>query len=175
VPLDELSRAEWLSMLAVAGQDVDLVEGTIEQNIRMARDGATMAEVAAAAELAGLAETVSALPEGYRTWIGQEGLNLSGGQRQRLGLARAAVREPQLLVLDEAMSALDFGLAHRVQTAILRHFSGRTILLITHRLETVLCVDHVICMEDGVVKAEGRPTDLLSDLDGPFSRLIRQG
>jgi ABC-type multidrug transport system fused ATPase/permease subunit len=160
-------------MLAVAGQDIDLVEGTIEDNIRMACAAATEAEIRFAAELSGLREVIAAMPDGYDSWIGQEGLNLSGGQRQRIGLARAVVRNPQLLILDEAMSALDLGLERQVRDAIERHFAGRTILLITHRLEAVSFADHVICLDDGVVSEAGRTSDLLANPTGSLSRMIQ--
>jgi ABC-type multidrug transport system fused ATPase/permease subunit len=168
VPLNEISRLDWLGMLTVAGQDVELVEGTIAENIRMARNKATAPEIAGAGEVAGLAQMVAGLPEGYDTWIGQEGLNLSGGQRQRIGLARAVIRHPQLLILDEATSELDFDLEKQVRAAICRRFSDRTILLITHRLETLSSVDHVICIENGQVRGEGRASDVLpGTADGP--------
>jgi ABC-type multidrug transport system fused ATPase/permease subunit len=173
IPLDQISRADWLGMLAVAGQDIDLVEGTIEDNIRMACAAATEAEIRFAAELSGLREVIAAMPDGYDSWIGQEGLNLSGGQRQRIGLARAVVRNPQLLILDEAMSALDLGLERQVRDAIERHFAGRTILLITHRLEAVSFADHVICLDDGVVSEAGRTSDLLANPTGSLSRMIQ--
>lgn len=166
VPLNQILRSDWLAMLAVSGQDVELVEGTIADNIRMARNKATASEIAAAGEVAGLARMAASLPQGYDTWIGQEGLNLSGGQRQRIGLARAVIRDPQLLILDEATSELDFELEKRLRAAICKRFSGRTILLITHRLETLSFVDHVICIQDGLVRGEGRASDVLPSHSG---------
>ena len=163
VPLNEITRSDWLGMLAVAGQDIELVEGTIAENIRMARNEANLSEIVTAGKVAGLADMVAALPEGYDTWIGQEGLNLSGGQRQRIDLARAVIRDPRLLILDEATSELDFGLEKQVRKAICKQFSGRTILLITHRLETLSSVDHVVCIEDGSIRGEGRPADFPPD------------
>lgn len=172
VNLQEIRRSEWLGMLAVSGQDIDLIEGTLEDNILMARAEASDAEVAKAARITGLSEMIEALPDGYENWIGQQGLNLSGGQRQRLGLARAVLRDPQLLILDEAMSALDRGLEGDIRIALNRHFAGRTVLLITHRLETVLLADHVICIHQGRVQEEGSPGDLLSNPAGALSRLL---
>lgn len=155
VPLEDVRRTDWLRLLAVAGQDVELVEGTVIDNIRMADNDATDEDVVAASRVAGVAEFIESLPEGYRTWIGQQGLRFSGGQRQRLGLARAILRNPGFLMLDEAMSALDRELEGQLRGAIEDRFAGRTILMITHRLEAVLNADNVIRIEDGRVVAAG--------------------
>jgi ABC-type multidrug transport system fused ATPase/permease subunit len=151
VPLQDLRRTDWLGLLAVAGQDVDLIEGTVLDNIRMADAGATHERVLNAAQMAGVDEFVASLPEGYETWIGQQGHRFSGGQRQRLGLARALLRDPQLLILDEAMSALDSDLERRIRRAIDERFAGRTVLVISHRADTVRDADHVIHLHHGRV------------------------
>lgn len=151
VPLQELRRTDWLGLLAATGQDVDLVEGTVIDNIRMADAKATQDAVLDAARMAGVAEFVDSLPEGYETWIGQQGHRFSGGQRQRLGLARALLRDPQLLILDEAMSALDSDLERRIRHAIEERFAGRTVLIISHRAGTVRDADHVIHLRAGRV------------------------
>ena len=106
---------------------------------------------------------IEALPDGSFTWIGQQGMRFSGGQRQRLGLARAILRDPAFLILDEAMSALDKSLEDSVRHAIDRRFAGRTRLLITHRTETLSDVDHVICLDQGRVVAEGPPAEVLRE------------
>ena len=151
MPLDEVRRSDWLRLLAVAGQDVDLIEGTVIDNIRMADNDATEQQVVEASRIAGVAKFIEPLPEGYETWIGQQGLRFSGGQRQRLGLARAILRDPDFLMLDEAMSALDRDLERRIRGAIEERFVGRTILIITHRLETLHNAHHLIRIEDGRV------------------------
>ena len=151
--MEEVRRTEWLRLLAVAGQDVDLVEGNVIDNIRMADNDATEQEVIAASRIAGVSDFIEPLPEGYATWVGQQGLRFSGGQRQRLGLARAILRNPDFLMLDEAMNALDRELEGRIRRAIADRFAGRTILIITHRLESVLDVDNIIRIEDGIVVA----------------------
>jgi ABC-type multidrug transport system fused ATPase/permease subunit len=173
-PIEDVRRTDWLGMLAIAGQDVDLVEGTVIENVRMAKNDATEEEVLQALRVAGISELVEALPDKYDTWIGQHGLRFSGGQRQRLGLARAIVRNPRFLILDEAMSALDLTLEDSVRRAIQLHFKSRTLLLITHRLESVRDADHVVCIEDGRVCAEGPPSKVLANSDsvrsGSFAR-----
>ena len=151
LPMEEVRRTDWLKSLAVAGQDVDLIEGTVIDNIRMADLDAAESDVVAASRVAGVAEFIESLPEGYETWIGQQGLRFSGGQRQRIELARAVLRNPEFLLLDEAMSELDRELEQRIRGAIDDRFAGRTILIITHRVEPVLGADHVIHIEDGRV------------------------
>jgi ABC-type multidrug transport system fused ATPase/permease subunit len=170
-PLEEVRRADWLGMLAI---DVDLIEGTVIENVRMAKNDASEEEVLQALRLAGISELVEALPDKYDTWIGQHGLRFSGGQRQRLGLARAIVRKPRFLILDEAMSALDLTLEDSIRRAIQLHFKSGTLLLITHRLESVRDADHVVCIENGRVRAEGPLSKVLANQvsvrSGSFAR-----
>jgi ABC-type multidrug transport system fused ATPase/permease subunit len=174
VPLDAILYKQWLARVAVAGQDVDLIEGTVAENIRMARAEAGLDEIRSAAEAAGVLEIVARAADGFDTWIGQQGLNLSGGQRQRIGLARAILRDPDLLILDEATSALDREIEQRIRANLATRFAGRTILIITHRLETIRAVDHVVCLQDGRVIEEGAPTALLGQAGGTFHRLLTQ-
>ena len=150
-PLQDLRRTEWLGLLAVAGQDVDLIEGTVIDNIRMADAKASKDDVLDAARMAGVAEFVDSLPEGYETWIGQQGHRFSGGQRQRLGLARALLRKPQLLILDEAMNALDGELERRIRQVIAQRLPNSTVLIISHRADTVHSADHVVHLQGGRV------------------------
>ena len=157
VPLEQLSRPDWLSRTAVAGQDVELVEGTVAENIRMSRPEASDAEVRAAAELAGALDFIDALPEGFESWIGQQALNLSGGQRQRLGIARAVLRDPDLLILDEATNALDAALEDGIRAGLQKAFAGRTLVQETHREEAALAADHVVRIQGGRVVASGAP------------------
>jgi ABC-type multidrug transport system fused ATPase/permease subunit len=174
-PIEDIRRTDWLGLLAISGQDVDLVEGTVIDNVRMSRNDATEEEILHALRVAGISEVVEALPDKYETWIGQHGMRFSGGQRQRIGLARAIVRNPEFLILDEAMSALDRSLEESVKCAIQQQFKGRTLLLITHRLESVLDADHVVCLEAGRVCAEGPLGELLADSGSVFARNLRVG
>jgi ABC-type multidrug transport system fused ATPase/permease subunit len=161
VHLGDIRRGEWLPELAVAGQDIDLFEGTVRDNVTMARADADEAALTEAYALSGLTDVLAGLEYGDACWVGQQGLNLSGGQRQRVGIARAILRDPGLLILDEATSALDAELEGRIRGALEQRFAGRTILIITHRLETVRNVDHVVCLSEGKVVAEGSPADLI--------------
>jgi subfamily B ATP-binding cassette protein MsbA len=163
VMLDDLRRTDWLRQIAVAGQDVDLVEGTVEDNIRMADPFGPDEVFLTAAASAGVAEFIEPLPDRYQTWVGHGGMRFSGGQRQRIGLARALLRDAQLMILDEAMSALDRGLEDRIKQEIDRQLANRTLLIITHRLETIRNADHVIWIENGKIRAQGRPADILPE------------
>jgi ABC-type multidrug transport system fused ATPase/permease subunit len=162
VPLAEIRRDHWLKRLAAAGQDIELIDSTIDANIRIARAEASAQAVREAAALAGFLDVVEAFPDGMQHWIGAQGANLSGGQRQRLGLARAILRDPDILILDEATSALDSAVEHSVQANLQTMFRNRTVIMITHRMSAVLAADHLVCIENGRVTAEGAPRDLLS-------------
>lgn len=157
VSFERLSRRDWLSKLAIAGQDVDLIEGNVIDNIRMARPEASIEDVLEAARIAGVTEFAEHQEYGFESWIGQRGLNLSGGQRQRIGLARAILRNPDFLILDEAFSALDKELENRISSAIDERMQNRTLLRITHRLESAMTADHVVWIENGEVIAQGPP------------------
>ena len=172
VPLEELRRTEWLKLVALAGQDVDLVEGTVNENIKLANLDATDEQIFAALDLVGAAELVESLRGGADSWIGPHASRFSGGQRQRIGLARAVLHDPQLLILDEAMSAMDATLEQRVRRALDCRFEGRTLLLITHRLETILTAEHVVYLQEGRVIGEGRPQDMLNDPNSPLSKAL---
>jgi ATP-binding cassette, subfamily B, bacterial MsbA len=163
-PLHDIERGSWLARIAVAGQDAELIDDTVIENIRLARLDATLADIDRAARLAGVHDFITSLPDGLDSWIGVQGLNLSGGQRQRIGLARALVRNPELLILDEATNAVDKQLERDIRSNVSTVMSGGTIVIITHRVETVLDADHVIYLQDGRVVAQGRPTDVFADL-----------
>lgn len=150
LPLFDVRRADWLRKVSVAGQDAELVEGTVIENIRMGRE-LSLDACRDAAALAGIRDFIDTLPEGFDTWIGERGLNLSGGQRQRVGLARALAGDPDILILDEATNALDSELERRVLSGIRQHFSGRTLITITHHMEAMDSVDQVIQLRDGRV------------------------
>lgn len=151
VPLDRLARGDWLGRIAVAGQDVELIEGTVADNIRLARPDASAAALRAAAAVAGALDFIDGLPDGIDSWIGQQGLNMSGGQRQRIGIARAVLCDPDLLILDEATNALDAATEARVAARLDAAFAGRTMVIVTHRASTARPGDHVVRVHQGRV------------------------
>ncbi|HLL29238.1 MAG TPA: ABC transporter transmembrane domain-containing protein [Xanthobacteraceae bacterium] len=161
----ELSQADPHAVrraLALVPQDVAIFAMSIAENIRLGRPEASDAEVEAAARLALVEEFVSALPEKYRTEIGERGVTLSGGQRQRIVIARAILRNAPVLLLDEATSALDAESETLVQEALRRSMEGRTSLVIAHRLATVLGADRILVLDHGRLVEEGSHASLLA-------------
>lgn len=144
VPLSDLRAHSWLARTAMAGQDVDLIEGTIEENILLSNPHAAPEVVRAAISDACAAEIISSLPDGAQTWIGHEGADLSGGQRQRIGLARALVRMPEVLILDEALSAVDPSTADIIRSNLRRRLKDKTLIVIAHNETELRFADHVV-------------------------------
>jgi ATP-binding cassette subfamily C protein CydCD len=159
--LDRLSFAQIRSMIAVVSQDTFLFHGTVEENIRMGRPEATRAEIEAAARTANIHGFIESLPQGYETIIGEKGVKLSGGQRQRVAIARALLRDAPILVLDEALSAVDAENEAVIQEALDRLMKGRTTLVLAHRLSSVIGCDRILVLDGGRVAESGRHADLM--------------
>ncbi len=157
--------------LAYVSQQPYLFEGSIRDNIRYGRPEATDAEVEEAARLAYAHDFILAQPEGYDTPVGENGVTLSGGQRQRLSIARALVRNAPILLLDEATSALDTESEAAVQKALDEAMTGRTVVVIAHRLSTVVRADKIVVMQQGRVVEEGNHETLAKRSDGLYARL----
>ncbi|MBQ6052754.1 MAG: ABC transporter ATP-binding protein [Clostridia bacterium] len=152
-------------------QDVVLFDDTVMENIRLGKHGATDEEVLAAAKAANCDEFVSRLPEGYATPIGENGAKLSGGERQRISIARALLKGAPIVLLDEATASLDVENETKVQEALSRLLSGKTVLVIAHRMRTVSGADKIVVLKDGKVCEEGRPEDLLKDKNSLFRHM----
>jgi ATP-binding cassette subfamily B protein len=153
-------------------QDVVIFSTDALSNIRLARPEATEDEVKQAAAAANAHEFISALPQGYRTYLGEKGIRLSGGQRQRIGIARAALRHTPLLLLDEATSALDSQNERAVQEALANVMRERTTLIIAHRLSTIRNCNRILVMDKGLIIEEGTHDDLMTQ-DGLYAKLSK--
>jgi subfamily B ATP-binding cassette protein MsbA len=169
IPLQELNLTWWRSQIAVVSQDIFLFNSTVAENIAYGKLNATREELVEAARKAHALEFIENLPDGFETVLGDGGLRLSGGQRQRLALARAFVRDPQILILDEATNSLDLISEKVIQDALEEFGHGRTVLIIAHRISTIEHADKVIVLDAGRVIESGSVRQLLAR-DGLFSR-----
>lgn len=161
-PLADLAVDTWRHHIGYVSQDAFLFTGTVAENLLLGRPDATFDQMQEAAEIAGAREFVENLPEGYETMIGERGMKLSGGQRQRISLARAVLRNPSVLILDEATSAVDTRTEEVIQENLHQFREGRATLAVAHRLSTVLKSDEILVIVDGVVLERGDHQSLLS-------------
>ena len=169
-PLRELNLTDWRNQIAIVSQDVYMFSTSVLENIAYGRLDATEDEIIEAAKLANAHEFIMQLPEGYDTKVGDRGIRLSGGQRQRIALARAIVRNPQILILDEATNALDSISEHLIQEALNTLSQNRTVIVIAHRLSTIEQAEQIIVINEGRVAEQGNLQQLLEH-DGLFAQL----
>ena len=170
VAVRELALHDLRQRIGIVPQDAVIFSASALENIRYGRPDATDAEVRAAAQAAFAHEFISALPEGYDTFLGERGVRLSGGQRQRIAIARAMLKNPPLLLLDEATSALDAESERMVQAALESAMRDRTTLVIAHRLATVQKADRIVVIDHGRIVEQGRH-DTLVAANGIYARL----
>lgn len=177
IEVDGRSITEWdtkwlRSQMAIVTQDVILRSGTLAENLRIGKPDATEEELLKAVYDSGLGDLIETLPEGLNTKVGERGSLLSGGQKQRLSLARAILKDAPILILDEASSALDPITETKINEAVLKTGKNQTILIISHRLSTVLSADKIIVLEHGKIVEQGSHADLLEKSNGVYSRLF---
>jgi ATP-binding cassette, subfamily B, bacterial MsbA len=173
IDIRSLRLAELRSAIAIVPQDPALFSGTIRENIAYARPGASMEHVEAAARAAHAHEFVERLPDRYETVVGERGIKLSGGQRQRVAIARAILKDPVILILDEATSSLDTESERLIEDALSKLLVGRTTLIIAHRLSTVRRADRLVVLDRGRVVEEGSHSALM-ELGGLYARLYQR-
>jgi ATP-binding cassette subfamily B protein len=170
VSVRDIELGELRGRIGIVPQDSVIFSADAMENIRYGRPAATDAEVIAAATAAFAHDFITALPDGYKTFLGERGVRLSGGQRQRISIARAMLKNPPLLLLDEATSALDAESERMVQAALESAMKDRTTLVIAHRLATVQRADRIVVMEAGEIVETGTHSQL-SASGGLYSRL----
>ena len=161
IPLSEFDVASWRAGLGVVNQDPYIFDDTVAANLSYGSPSATKAEIVEAAQLACADDFIRTLPQAYDTIVGERGTQLSGGQRQRIALARALLRRPDILILDEATNALDATTERAFQRALAAYAKHRTVIIVAHRLATIEDADHVIVLEAGQVVEQGSPAALL--------------
>lgn len=159
--------------IAIVPQEVILFGGTILENISYGRPGASFEDIYSAARKANALQFIESFPEKFDTVVGERGIKLSGGQRQRIAIARAILKDPKILILDEATSSLDAESEKLVQEALNELMKNRTTLVIAHRLATIHKVDKIYVIRDGVIAESGTHTQLTAIENGLYANLIR--
>ncbi len=172
VDIHDVTLESLRSAIGVVQQDVYLFSGTVLENILYGRPGATLDEVKEAARLAGAADFIEELPQGYDTYVGERGVKLSGGQKQRISIARVFLKDPPVLILDEATSALDNESERLVQESLERLAKGRTTFIVAHRLTTIRNADVIAVMTEEGIAEMGSHAELMEQ-NGVYASLYR--
>lgn len=170
--VEDVTQASLRNQIGIVFQDPSLFSGTIEDNIAYGLKRYTKAELENAARMANAADFIAKLPKGYKTEVGERGVKLSGGQKQRIIIARALLKNPPILILDEATSSLDAKAEHQVQEALERLMENRTTIIIAHRLSTIAGVDMIIGLKGGKIVEQGAPDALARQKGSIYAELL---
>jgi ATP-binding cassette subfamily B protein len=173
IDLRDLTFASLASLVGVVSQETYLFHASVSDNLRFAKPGATDEELVAAADAAQIHTLIASLPEGYDTVVGERGYRFSGGEKQRIAIARTILRNPPILVLDEATSSLDTATEREVQEALDRLAEGRTTIAIAHRISTIADADQILVLDHGEIVERGRHEELVA-LGGRYAELVGQ-
>jgi len=165
VDITELKLDELRSNVSLAFEESFLFSNTARENISLGSENVSQEEIENAALIARAHEFISQLPESYETKVGERGYGLSGGQRQRIALARAIIRKPRVLILDDALSAVDASTEEEIRNELKSVMNNMTTLIITNRVPTIELCDEVVFLENGKVKAQGIHTNLLEEVE----------
>ena len=163
IPIDQYSLESLRDSMGLVSQDVFLFEGSIWENIAYGNPGASDEKVRAAAKAAEAIEFIEAMPDGFSTLVGERGIKLSGGQRQRLSLARAILKDPPVLILDEATSAVDNETEAAIQRSLAVISKERTVVVVAHRLSTIVSADQIVVLEKGSIVEQGTHQELIAE------------
>jgi ATP-binding cassette subfamily B protein len=174
VDVREVALESLREEIGLVSEDTFLFSASVRENIAYARPQATLEEVREAARRAGIAEFIESLPDGYDTRVGERGLTVSGGQRQRIAIARALIKDPRILILDDAMSSVDATTEGAIKRSLRELMRGRTTFVIGHRLSTIALADEIVVLDGGRVAARGTHDELLEESD-LYREIVEKG
>ncbi|MFD1412441.1 ABC transporter ATP-binding protein [Oceanobacillus jeddahense] len=170
--LSDINRQDWINKISIVSQDPYLYPDTIRNNILLGKETILEEEMINICKMTAIHEYIHSLPEQYNTIIGERGITLSGGQRQRIAIARALIRDTEILILDESTSALDFITEKNIQRQVDQYRKGKTTIIIAHRLSTIKNADHIFVLDNGMLVEEGNHQTLLSQ-KGYYLKLVQ--
>ena len=173
IDISKVELSSLRSQIGIVPQDSILFDGTVQENISLTNTEASSEEIIAAAKIACANEFVMNLPTGYSSDVGERGSNLSGGQRQRIAIARSILQNPNLLIMDESTSALDYQTESKVSLNLMEFFRGKTVLFVTHRLNSIIHSDIIVMMHKGKIEEQGTHSELMA-LKGRYYSLYKQ-